>query len=107
MSTLKDRENAFENKFAHDAEMQFKADARRNKLLGLWAADLLGKTGEDAAEYAREVVKSDFEEAGHEDVYRKVSGDLGDKADEATIRAKMAELMQQAQTQIAQEAGRS
>lgn len=105
MSTLKDRENAFENKFAHDAEMQFKADARRNKLLGLWAADLLGKTGEDAAEYARDVVKSDFEEAGHEDVYRKVSGDLGDKADEATIRAKMAELMQQAQTQIAQEAG--
>ncbi|MBM1688112.1 DUF1476 domain-containing protein [Sulfitobacter geojensis] len=104
MPSLKDRENAFENKFAHDAEMQFKADARRNRLLGLWAAELLGKTGEAAADYAREVVKSDFEEAGHEDVYRKVSGDLGDKTDETTLRAKMAELMAQAKAQIAQEA---
>ncbi|GAA6175211.1 DUF1476 domain-containing protein [Sulfitobacter pacificus] len=104
MSTMKDRENAFETKFAHDAEMQFKADARRNKLLGLWAADLLGKTGEDAAAYASEVVKSDFEEAGHEDVYRKVSGDLGGNADEATIRRKMSELMQQAQNEILNEA---
>lgn len=104
MPSLKDRENAFENKFAHDAEMQFKADARHNRLLGLWAAELLGKTGEAAADYAREVVKSDFEEAGHEDVYRKVSGDLGDKTDEATLRAKMAELMAQAKAQIAQEA---
>ena len=86
MSQFKERENAFENKFAHDEEMQFKAEARRNKLLGLWAADLMGKSGEAADEYAREVIKSDFEEAGHEDVYRKVSGDLGDKADEATIR---------------------
>ena len=84
--------------------MQFKADARRNRLLGLWAAELLGKTGEAAADYAREVVKSDFEEAGHEDVYRKVSGDLGDKTDETTLRAKMAELMAQAKAQIAQEA---
>ncbi|WP_299147876.1 DUF1476 domain-containing protein [uncultured Tateyamaria sp.] len=103
MSSFDDRENAFESKYAHDAEMQFKADARRNKLLGLWAAELLGKTGDEAAEYAREVVKSDFEEAGHEDVYRKVSGDLGDKADEATIRAKMAELMGQAKAQILSE----
>jgi len=100
---MKDRENAFENKFAHDAEMQFKADARRNKLLGLWAAGLLGKSGSDADAYASEVVKSDFEEAGHEDVFRKVSGDLGDKADEATIRAKMAELMTEAKAQIVDE----
>lgn len=100
MSSLKDRENAFENKFAHDSEMQFRAEARRNKLLGLWAAELMGKSGEDAAEYAKEVVKSDFEEAGEEDVYRKVSGDLGDKADEATIRAKMAELTVVAKAQI-------
>lgn len=105
MSTMKDRENAFENKFAHDAEMQFKADARRNKLLGLWAADLLGKTGDAAVDYAKEVVKSDFEEAGHEDVYRKIAGDLGVKADETTIRGKMSELMQQAQTEIMNEAG--
>jgi len=103
MSSFDDRENAFENKFAHDAEMQFKADARRNKLLGLWAAELLGKSDDAAADYAREVVKSDFEEAGDEDVYRKVSGDLGTKADEATIRAKMAELMAEAKAQLMSE----
>lgn len=103
MTTFDDRENAFESKFAHDAEMQFKADARRNKLLGLWAADLLGKTGDDAEAYAKEVIKSDFEEAGHEDVFRKVSGDLGDKADETTIRAKMAELMAMAKSQLMDE----
>ncbi|MBT8412395.1 MAG: DUF1476 domain-containing protein [Octadecabacter sp.] len=100
MSTFDDREHAFENKFAHDAEMQFKADARCNKLLGLWAAELLGKSGDDAAEYAKEVVKADFEEAGHEDVYRKLFNDIGHLADEATIRAKMAELMAEAKTQI-------
>ena len=103
MSTFDDRENAFENKFAHDAEMQFKAEARRNKLLGLWAADLLGKSGDDAAEYAKEVIKSDFEEAGHEDVYRKVAGDLGSKSDEATIRAQMAALMIEAKAQLMNE----
>ncbi|NQZ73475.1 MAG: DUF1476 domain-containing protein [Dinoroseobacter sp.] len=100
MTTFEDRENAFETKYAHDAEMQFKAEARRNKLLGLWAAGLMGKDEAAAADYAREVVKSDFEEAGDEDVYRKVSGDLGDLADEATIRAKMAELLIEAQAQI-------
>ncbi len=103
MSTFDDRENAFENKFAHDAQMQFKAEARRNKLLGLWAAELLGKTGDDADAYAKEVVKSDFEEAGDEDVYRKVSGDLGDKASEADIRAKMTELMAVAKGQLVDE----
>lgn len=103
MASMKDRENAFESKFAHDAEMQFKADARRNKLLGLWAADLMGKDGDAATEYAREVIKSDFEEAGDEDVYRKVSGDLGDKVDEATIRAKMVELMVEAKNQLIDE----
>ncbi|WP_295313345.1 DUF1476 domain-containing protein [Roseobacter sp.] len=100
MSTFDDRENAFENKYAHDAEMQFKAEARRNKLLGLWAADLMGKHGDAATEYAKEVVKADFEEAGDEDVYRKVSGDLGDRADEKTIRSKMIELMAVAKAQI-------
>ena len=103
MSSFDERENAFENKYAHDAEMQFKAEARRNKLLGLWAADLMGKSGDDAADYAKEVVKSDFEEAGDEDVYRKVSGDLGSKADEDTIRAKMKELMAEAKSQIMNE----
>lgn len=103
MTTFDDRESAFENKFAHDAEMKFKAEARRNKLLGLWAADLLGKTGDEADEYAKEVVKSDFEEAGDEDVYRKVSGDLGDKASEAEIRGKMTELMGVAKAQLMEE----
>lgn len=100
MSGFDDREKAFENKFAHDAELQFKVEARRNKLLGLWAAELLGKTGDAAAEYATEVVKSDFEEAGDEDVYRKVAGDLGGKADEATIRAQMSALKDEAKAQI-------
>lgn len=103
MSTFDDRENAFENKFAHDAEMQFKAEARRNKLLGLWAAELLGKTGDDAAAYAKEVIKADFEEAGHEDVVRKVAGDLGDKATDAEIRAKLAELSGIAKAQLMSE----
>ena len=103
VTTFDERENAFENKYAHDAEMQFKAEARRNKLLGLWAAGLLGKEGDDATAYAMEVVKSDFEEAGHEDVYRKVAGDLGDKADEATIRAKFAELLTQAKAELMDE----
>ncbi len=103
MSTFDKREKAFENKFAHDAEMQFKAEARRNKLVGLWAAEILGKTGDEAAAYAREVIKADFEEAGDEDVYRKLSGDLGDKADEAAIRDKMAECLAEAKAQLMSE----
>lgn len=103
MSTFDDRENAFENKFAHDAEMQFRAEARRNKLVGLWAAGLMGKTGEDAAAYAIEVVNSDFEEAGIEDVVRKVAGDLGDKSSPDAIRAKMAEMLPVAKAQLMSE----
>ena len=72
MTTFDKRKDAFEQKFAHDAELQFKAGARRNKLLGLWAAGLLGKTGADADAYAKTVVAADFEEAGDEDVFRKV-----------------------------------
>ena len=103
MNTFDDRQNAFENKFAHDADMQFKAEARRNKLLGIWAAELMGKSEDEAKAYATEVVKSDFEEAGDEDVYRKVSGDLGDKASEDDIRAKMAELLSVAKAQLMDE----
>ncbi|MGB7270446.1 MAG: DUF1476 domain-containing protein [Albidovulum sp.] len=103
MTTFDDRENAFENKFAHDEELRFRTEARRNKLLGLWAAGLMGKSGDDAAAYAKEVVASDFEEAGEEDVYRKVSSDLGAKAEEAVIRAKMAEMMIEAKRQIMNE----
>lgn len=103
MPTFDDRENAFENKYAHDAEMQFKAEARRNKLLGLWVAEALGKSGDDATAYAVEVVKSDFEEAGHEDVMRKVMGDLNGKLPEAEIRAKYEELMPIAKAQLMDE----
>lgn len=103
MSSFDDRGDAFENKYAHDAEMQFKAEARRNKLLGLWAAELMGKDADAAAEYAKEVIKSDFEEAGDDDVLRKVAGDLGGKSDEATIRGKMTELMAQAKAQLMEE----
>lgn len=104
MTTFDDRESAFENKFAHDAEMVFRAEARRNKLVGLWAAELLGKTGSDADAYAIEVVKSDFEEAGHEDVVRKVAADLDGKASDDEIRAKMAELLIVAKGQLINEA---
>lgn len=104
MSSFDDREAAFENKYAHDAEMQFKAQARRNKLLGLWGAELLGKSGADADAYAAEVVKSDLEEAGDEDVYRKVSADLGDRVSEETLRQKMSELLSVAKEQIHSEA---
>lgn len=103
MTTFDDRENAFEAKFAHDEEMMFKAVARRNKLLGLWAADLMGISGDEADAYAKTVVTADFEEAGHEDVVRKVAADLGDKSDADTIRAKMAKLLAEAKAQIAEE----
>lgn len=100
MTTFDDRENTFEAKFAHDADMQFRAEARRNKLLGLWAAGLMGKSGDAANAYAMDVVASDFIEAGDEDVFRKLSGDLGGLADTATIRAKMAELAGVAKSQL-------
>jgi len=104
MTTFDDRENAFESKFAHDAEMNFKAEARCNKLLGLWAAELLNKSGDEAQAFALEVINADFEEAGHEDVVRKLVGDLGDKADADTIRAKRAELLAVARQQVVTEA---
>jgi len=102
MTTFNDRERAFENKYAHDAEMQFKAIARRNKKLGLWAAGLLGKTGDAVEAYAMDVIRADFEEEGHEDVFRKVAADLADKADEATIRDNMAELLAEAKAELAE-----
>lgn len=100
MTTFDDRENAFETKYAHDAEMQFRAEARRNKLTGLWAAALLGKTGDAAAEYAMSVVSADFEEAGIEDVVRKVAADLGSLSSADAVRAKMAELLPVAKAQL-------
>ena len=103
MTTFDDRESAYENKFAHDEELRFKAEARCNKLLGLWAAELLGKSGDAAAEYAKSVIIADFEEAGHDDVIRKVAGDLNGLSDEATVRAKRAEVRALAKKQLAGE----
>ena len=104
MTTFDEREQAFEAMFVHNEEMRFKAEARRNKLLGLWAAELLGKVGEAANAYAREVVVADVEESGDDDVFRKVYADLEGKSDAPTIRAKMVELMAEAKRQIASEA---
>ena len=103
MTTFDDRENAFENKFAHDSEMQFRAEARRNKLLGLWAAEHMGLSEEHARAYAAEVVAADFEEAGDEDVFRKISSDIkakGAPVSDDMIRNKMAELVAVAREQI-------
>ena len=103
MSGFDKRERAEEGKFALDQELRFKANARRNKLLGLWAAEQLGKTGEAASAYATEVVKSDFEAPGDDDVFRKVRGDF-DKAGVAMtdhqIQRQMTELMETAVAQV-------
>lgn len=100
MTTFDKREEGFEKKFAHDEELKFKATARRNKLLGLWAAAQLGKTGADADAYSKEVVAADFEEAGDDDVVRKVVKDLAGKATEDQIRSMMVELLGEAVKQI-------
>ena len=103
MTTFDKRKDAFESKFAHDAELQFKAGARRNKLLGLWAAGLLGKSGPDADAYAKTVVAADFDEAGDQDVFRKVRSDFdaaGVQQSDHQLRRTMDELMQKAIEQI-------
>ena len=104
MSNFEDRERAFESRFAHDAEMQFRAEARRNKLAGLWAAGLLGKSGDAALEYAMAVVQADFEKPGIEDVVHKIATDLGTLASPDAVRAKLAELLPLAKAQLIDEA---
>lgn len=107
MSDMDKRGASFESKFAHDAELKFKAEARRNKLLGLWAADLMGITGDAANDYAKEVIKSDFEEAGDEDVFRKVRADLDAKnidQSDHQLRRTMDEMMAKAIEQLESEA---
>ena len=103
MSNLNDRERAFENKFAHDEELKFRAYGRRNKLVGLWAADKLGKTGDDADAYAKEVVLADFEEAGDDDVFRKLRRDLDDSVSDHQIRREMEHLLALAVEQVRSE----
>ena len=106
MSTFDKREEGFERKFAHDEELRFKASARRNKLLGLWAAGLMGLEGDAATDYAKQVIKADFEEAGDDDVFRKIRGDFDAKGIDQSdhqIRRQMDELMAEAMTQIEKE----
>ncbi len=103
MTTFDDRRDAFENRYAHDEALQFKVGARANKLLGQWAADRLGLTGDAAAEFVRSVINADFEEPGREDVFRKVASELGDAADEAEIRRQMENTLEEARQQILDE----
>ena len=107
MTTFDKRKDGYESKFAHDEALRFKAEARRNRLLGLWAAELLGKSGDEADAYAREVVRSDFEEPGDEDVFRKVRADFDaasiDQSDHQ-LRRTMDDLMAEAIRQIENDA---
>ncbi len=106
MTTFNNREKAFEDKYKHDQDLQFKVEVRRNKLLGLWVAELLGLSGADADAYAKEVVSADFEEPGDADVVRKVLGDTEPKnldLNEQSLRKKMGELLTVAKEQIMSE----
>ncbi len=106
MTTFNDREKAFEDKYKHDQDLQFRVEVRRNKLLGLWTAELLGLQGGEAEAYAKEVVAADFEEPGDADLVRKVLGDLSAKQVDMTehrLRKKMGELQIEAKHQIMSE----
>ena len=106
MSGFDDREKGFEAKYKRDQELDFKVQARRNKLLGLWAAELMSLSGDDADAYAKEVVVADFEEPGDDDVLRKVLGDLqktGAEIDQHNLRKKMDELMEIARAELMDE----
>jgi hypothetical protein len=107
MTTFEERQKGFERKFAHDEELKFKATARRNRLLGLWAAEQMGLGSDDAKDYARQVVKADLAEPGEEDVFRKIRADFDAKGvgqSDHQIRRMMAELMGEAVGQIESEA---
>ena len=109
MTNFEDREKGFERKFAHDEELKFRATARRNRLLGLWAAEQMGVTGDAAQAYAREVIKADLAEPGEEDLFRKIRADFDAKGvgqSDHQIRRQMAELMGVAISQIESEAKR-
>ena len=106
MTIFEDRERAFEEKFKHDQNLQFRVENRRNKLLGLWIAELMGKSGGDADAYAKEVVAADFDEPGIEDVVRKVMGDLTSAQvdlSEHRLRKKLEELLEVAKHQVMEE----
>ena len=100
MSTFDERKDGFENKFAHEQDIAFKIEALRNKLLGVWAAELKGLNEDETQEYIKDVVKSDFQEAGDDDVFRKLKEDLEGLIDEEAIRAKMNECLQSAKDRV-------
>ena len=100
VSTFDERKDAFENKFAHEQNLTFKVEALRNKMLGAWVAKLKGLDEEKTEKYIKEVVKSDFQEAGDEDVFRKIKDDLEGLVDEQGIRAKMNECLQTAKDRL-------
>ncbi len=106
MTTFDEREQAFENKFKHDEEVQFRVFARRAKLAGLWAAGLLGLTGDDAAAYAKQIVTVDFEEPGHKDIVRRILADFqakGVDVSEHRIEKELETLLDTARQQIQSE----
>ena len=106
MTTFNDREKSFEKKFQHDQELQFKVNARKNKLLGLWAAGLIGKAGADAEAYAKDVVMADFEKPGDSDVIHKLMKDLaaaGKPMEEHSIRKQGERLLEEAKKQVTAE----
>lgn len=101
-----DRERDFENRYVHDQELKFRVKARGNKLLGLWAADKLGKTGDDANAYAQLVIRADFELPGEDDVFHKIRKDFdaaGVSMSDTDIHAKMAECLLEAEKQVMSE----
>ena len=101
MNTFDEREKSFEKKFAHDEELQFKVSARRNKYLGQWASQILGYNSDQEKEYIQSVIKADFEEAGDEDVFRKLKADLKDhNISDEEIRKKMNELNEKAKSEF-------
>jgi hypothetical protein len=100
MTTFDDREAAFERKFVLDEDQKFRAMARRNRMLGLWAADKLGKVGEEADAYAKAVIQADFAEAGEEDVFRKIRGDLDPSVTDEDIRRAMQDLLDKAAAEV-------
>ena len=100
VSTFDERKDGFENKFAHEQHLTFKIEALRNKLLGAWAAELKGLDEDETEQYIKDVVKSDFQQAGDEDVFRKLKNDLEGLVDDLAIRAKMNECLQAAKDRV-------
>lgn len=103
MTTFNERERAYEAKFVLDADQEFKAVSRRNRLLGQWAGALLGKSGDELEAYCRDVIRSDFQHPGEDDVFQKVAADLQGKVEGAEVREQMARLLEEARRKVAED----